>query len=790
MHAVWYRSRSELRTRWRSVLALTVLVAAGSAAVLTAAAGARRTASTVERYLETSRANDVFVQLGTPANPADPAVFDAMEQLPQVETLGRVVFPAVFPSRSEFLPFMASVDGREGTTINRYPIVDGRRADPEALHEAVLAESTAERLGVEAGARLRLHSFSPEQADEIEQGEDVPFGGPEVRLTVVGIARTGTDLVSRPRDPTPSLLTPAFHRRYGDSVLLFGSGATVRLHGGDAVIANFRERALEVVGSDAEIRFESIASLSRPMDEAVGVVAAGLWIFAAAAALAAMVALAVVLGRQALLRARDDETLAAMGMSRRHRFAARFAAILPAAIAGAFLGVFAAVVASPVMPVGDLAQRIEPEPGLHIDVLVLGLGLAATMALVFGLAAATAWRATGRATETARLSGRTGTSWLIANRVAAAGAGPATVTGVRMALEPGRGPTAVPVRPAFAGAVAGITGVVAVLAFGAALGRLTSSPARYGFGWDVNVIDPDVDMLRRDPDVEAVAEGLFQVPLSVNGRPVNAAGIRAIAGDLFTTVIEGQPARGPSEIVLGAETMDRLDRSIGDTVEAAGPGRSRRLRLVGRGVFPSPGDPVPLADGAALTWDGLAALGLTQFPDAFSQHLVRWRDGVDEDAAAASLAREYEVNEPAAPPEIERLDQVAALPRVLAGFLGLLAVLAVGYALVTAVHRRHREIAVLETLGFVGRQVSATVAWQASTLAIVGLVLGIPLGLIVGRWTWALVAEGLGVATDPALPTLELVLAVPTTLLVANVLAFVPGRMAARAHPAVVLRAE
>jgi ABC-type lipoprotein release transport system permease subunit len=114
----------------------------------------------------------------------------------------------------------------------------------------------------------------------------------------------------------------------------------------------------------------------------------------------------------------------------------------------------------------------------------------------------------------------------------------------------------------------------------------------------------------------------------------------------------------------------------------------------------------------------------------------------------------------------------------------------VGHALVSAVNRRRRDLALLKTLGFVRGQVSATVAWQASSLAIVGLAVGIPLGLIVGRWAWVLVADGLGVATDAALPTVALLLAIPVALFVANLVAFVPGRLAARTRPAVVLRAE
>ena len=145
---------------------------------------------------------------------------------------------------------------------------------------------------------------------------------------------------------------------------------------------------------------------------------------------------------------------------------------------------------------------------------------------------------------------------------------------------------------------------------------------------------------------------------------------------------------------------------------------------------------------------------------------------------------------PSAPPEVEKLAQVDDLPKVLAGLLALLALFAVGYALVTAVSRRRRDFAVLKTLGFRRRQVAGAIAWQASTLGFLGALIGIPFGLIIGRWTWALVADGLGVAPDPALPVVALACAVPATLLVANLVAFVPGRVAARTRPAVVLRAE
>ena len=50
-----------LRTRWPGWLLLVLLIAVAGGAVLTAAAGARRTASAYPRYLRASHASDLLV---------------------------------------------------------------------------------------------------------------------------------------------------------------------------------------------------------------------------------------------------------------------------------------------------------------------------------------------------------------------------------------------------------------------------------------------------------------------------------------------------------------------------------------------------------------------------------------------------------------------------------------------------------------------------------------------------------------------------------------------------------
>jgi len=130
------------------------------------------------------------------------------------------------------------------------------------------------------------------------------------------------------------------------------------------------------------------------------------------------------------------------------------------------------------------------------------------------------------------------------------------------------------------------------------------------------------------------------------------------------------------------------------------------------------------------------------------------------------------------------------LPRTLAVLLTVLALLAVGHALVTSVRRRRRELAVLKTLGFDRAQIGATVAWQASTLATVGLVVGIPVGLLAGHLVWRQAADGLGVSTTAVTPTLAVLITAACALAAANLIAFFPARAAARTRPGVALRSE
>src|SRR5207237_10595708 len=95
--------------------------------------------------------------------------------------------------------------------------------------------------------------------------------------------------------------------------------------------------------------------------------------------------------------------------------------------------------------------------------------------------------------------------------------------------------------------------------------------------------------------------------------------------------------------------------------------------------------------------------------------------------------------------------------------------------MVTSVRRRRRDLAILKTIGFVRRQVSATVAWQATAIVTVSLVIGLPLGVAAGRWAWSGFANALGVVPESVVPLGVVAVTIPTALLLTNAIASVPG---------------
>ena len=108
-----------------------------------------------------------------------------------------------------------------------------------------------------------------------------------------------------------------------------------------------------------------------------------------------------------------------------------------------------------------------------------------------------------------------------------------------------------------------------------------------------------------------------------------------------------------------------------------------------------------------------------------------------------------------------------------------------------SVRRCRRELAPLQGVGFVQRQLAAGrgVA-RLHHRATIGIGVGIPLGIVLGRWLWTLFADEIGAVPAPAVPVPSLLLAAIVALVLANAAAVVPGRWAARTATAHALHEE
>jgi ABC-type antimicrobial peptide transport system permease subunit len=114
----------------------------------------------------------------------------------------------------------------------------------------------------------------------------------------------------------------------------------------------------------------------------------------------------------------------------------------------------------------------------------------------------------------------------------------------------------------------------------------------------------------------------------------------------------------------------------------------------------------------------------------------------------------------------------------------------VTHLLVVSVSRRRRELSLLKVLGFARGQVAGTVGWQATTLAVAGLLIGLPLGIAAGQALYRLFAVSFGVVAVPVAPAALLAVLAAAILVAANLLAAGPAIAAARGRPGPVLREQ
>jgi hypothetical protein len=803
MSALRLRLRAELRGRWGAWLALALVIGVAAGATVALASAAHWTQTAYGRYLRATDAADAYANAGVAYG--DPGLdVERFARLPQVARSQRTLVLAVMartrsgqpvnPGPPNYIQFQVPSDDRPRNTIDVPLMLRGRLPDPRRPDE-VLADTRALRvLGIGLGDRFTvraLHqSLLVHHLDVVNTSLDPRSRrgtgwGDLATVRVVGVhANAKTDVDGGYID-----FTPAFRHAHGGIADLgrWAEQLEVRLrhHGADAGAFH---QAVDRAARGRAHGFYDPATTRPVIRRSIDLVADALRLLTIAAAAAAL-----VLGGQAVLRsaafdARSTRTLQALGMTDGEL-------TLLAATRGALLAIPAiaatiamAVLLSPLAIVG-WARELDPERGrVRLDATAIVVGSSVVLVCLVTLCAVAGHRAARAGTRDPRRASS------IPGRLAAAlgrsGLPTPATAGVRMALSRHTPTSPVPVRATLGTAIAAVVVAVLALTFQQSAAHLLHTPRLYGQTWDYETYNGDPTpkedrAAARDPAVRDLAVG-FAGPLQVDDQSVGTRAIGDREGRVEPTVLEGRAPRAVDEALLGTKSLEALHRHIGDVITVRGPRGAVRLRIVGRGVMASD----KWTEVGQGLWMRLSALKQIDPKAPSGAALIGLRPGAGRAAATRRLDRIYGGSMISRPQEISDLGRVHGAPAVVGAGFGVAAAAALGHLLVTSVRRRRRDLAIFKTLGFTRSQVQATVAWQATTIAAIGVLVGLPLGLALGRFGWNVYAHDLGVASEPVVPVGPATLVVPAAIVLANVVAALPAWRAAATRPAVVLRAE
>jgi hypothetical protein len=832
-----YRFPATFHRRWGGYLALAVLIGLVGGVAMGSVVAARRTDASYPSFLAGTNPSDLTVEPFTTTN-YSPGFLRQLARLPHVNGVAAAVpltAATLTPGGNPGTVLLAHVQlagtlpgaHRLFSVQDRMTIVRGRRADPARPDEVVATPVAVALLHLHVGSQIRVGLISNASGGSRGRAD----------LTVVGIGVLNTQVLQDSVDSgrTGFLVgTPALTREFA-SCCASGMIVGLRLDGGgryDTAVGREYQRLLAtsryVSRNGSELYVYVTAAIEAQAQRAIRPEAIALAVFGLIAGLTALIIGTQSIARQLRTGADDAGALRALGAGPTMIMADGLPGMVAAVAAGALLAVGVAVALSPFSLFGPV-REVEPGRGIYLDWAVLGLGALGLVLLLGGMAAVIAYRQVPH-----RLVARehAGNRRPVAVRAVAAARLPASgVEGMRLALEPGRGRTAVPVRSVLAGAVLAMTVVSTTLTFGASLTTLVSHPALYGWnfsyalyavqGWGSVPVRWAGPLLARDRAVAATT-GVDFATVQINGQtvPAMAAPTRPAVGP---HILSGHGLDGNHELVLGPATLAQLQQRVGGTVTLASGSFHVRLKIAGTATMPAIGSVLTvhtsMSTGALFSTAilrGGAGSGpfgpLLAGPNAI---LIRLRPGVSQAAGlgsmqaigrqltgtltsprvevatgGVSLADTVDLLPVQRPAEIVNYRTMGALPAVLAAGLAAGAVAGLGLTLTASVRRRRRDFALLKTLGFTRGQLAGAVAWQSSVIAVTGLVIGIPVGITFGRLLWLAFAHQLSAVPDPVVPAASIALAAVAALVLANLVAALPGLRAARTPAAEVLRAE
>jgi hypothetical protein len=799
----------ELRRGWRSLLPIALLVVVVSAIVLWTVAAARRTDTAFDRMLDATEAFHVLVNpdsgSATELNTEDLLGIDGVADASRIEAIAAMAPDESSLEALEESPgVLFASDGGVGWRLARPIMVDGRFPEADRARELFLDVDLAALLDLEVGdilPRRIVTAVGAEQILELEEWaysngiEQAEFNAavaeilddPEltalVELEVTGIGRLADAVVVDSGFELPSgIVTPALYEQLGRPVFAFG-GWHVRLDD-LARVDEFRD-AVDAVVPDETIVYQTIANVEDKAERSTRTPGGVMALFAFTVLVLGMLLVWQSVQRWLLARGPTMSTLRGIGAGRSQLWATAIIQVAIATVAGFVVGAGLAVTASPLAPVGP-ARLVEVDRGLDADAVVLGWGIVFVILLVAS-AAIPAWRDAGRLGDRDDAASRSAVSrW--ADSI---GLPLPVATGVRFALDPlpGRRGSS---RLAIVGALTGVVVAVTAIVFTASIEKVTSTPRLYGTGWSafVNFAGPQPDpaegavllddvlaALAADPAVVR-ASVIHAGEVQVNKRRMSVVAYQDSAFGVERTVAEGRAPGAPGEIALGRTTLELLGVSIGDVVNIGQSDREFEATVVGQVVLPAVGR-YSGADKTAMGEGALVDPSLLEPVRSFVAVAVDLDPAADVAQLEARLDEQYPELDPAvqpygAPAEVESLRALADFPRWLAVALVVLVGIPVSHSLLVSIRGRRRDLAVMSALGARPATLRSIGLVQGVTVVAVGTIVGVPLGVVLGRVSWSAVAESFGTIPEPVVPIVGIVLLAVAVLAVGALIGGAP----------------
>jgi hypothetical protein len=834
MRVASYWFRASLGRRWTSYLAIVLLIGLVGGIAIGSVSAARRTNSSFNVFLASTNPSQMSLLLNAPN------VTSILSRLPHVRHVETSIsadmgFPKGQHGAPRIPPAMLSGDVAEiGSLDGEYfsedeaAVASGRMADPKKRNQFVMTAAAERLMGWHRGQIVPMNFYT--SAEENLQTFATAKVKPILRLNMhlVGTVVLNDEVVLDEVDRFPALMvfTPALTRQLRGTGVNYDNYA-LQLDGGSRYVSAVEREIIAKLPKGATYNFHVTSTVTGQVNRSIKPDAIALGFFGLIAALAAIIVAGSLIART--LQSDDDEReiLRALGATPLMTAGATLTGIFGAIISGAVLADVVAVGLSPLSPIGPV-RAVYPDQGVSFDWPVLALGFAVLILVLASIAVVLAGR-TSRYGATRQRMREASVGAKTARLLGEAGLPVTSVVGVRFAIDPGRHRESVPVRSALLGAVLAVTIVVATLTFGSSLNTLISRPALYGWNWNyalMNAPPQSTSLLNADPYV-AGWSGYSAADIQIDGTTVPVL-MGALRAKVSPPLLSGHEVDAVDQVVLGAATMQQLHEHLGGFVLASYGTRKdapvyvppTRLVIVGTATLPAVGTAMTLHPSMGT---GAVISGRT-VPPAMRRALkspysalngpalvfVRLRSGASDAKALASLdkiaavgdrvyaavpdgraAGESVVVEPVQyPAEIENYRSIGATPVVLALALTAGAIVALGLTLAASVHRRRRNLALLRALGFTSRQLMVTIAWQASVAGLVGVLVGVPVGIVLGRWLWTLFARYINAVPEPTVPVVSVVIVAVSALVLANIVAMLPGRTAAKTPTAQVLRGE